>query len=243
MSKSFILLQLRPEDDASAGEYESFLKFSGLPKVHLNNLRIQTGEAKAINLDDYSGVILGGGPYNVSDPDSKKSAAQKKCEAWLNNLMDQIIKQDFPFLASCSIGLFVKNQGGKVSRKYGEYVGGHNVALTAEGKKDKLLKNVDSNFLAYAGHKEGIEELPKNVVCLAKTATCPTHMYRIKSNIYGCQFHPELDGPALAARIQVYKHYGYFPPEDADKLSAKVLKQKVTEPEKILRNFIDTYKN
>jgi GMP synthase (glutamine-hydrolysing) len=66
-------------------------------------------------------------------------------------------------------------------------------------------------------------------------------MIRHGRNVYATQFHPEGDGPGFARRIEIYKHRGYFPPEDAEKLTDMVLAEDVTVPERILRNFVRAY--
>jgi GMP synthase (glutamine-hydrolysing) len=65
--------------------------------------------------------------------------------------------------------------------------------------------------------------------------------FRIGSAIYATQFHPELDAAGLCTRIEVYKHAGYFEPEQADELKARARRSKVTHPPAILRRFVERY--
>jgi GMP synthase (glutamine-hydrolysing) len=134
--------------------------------------------------------------------------------------------------------------GGDVRRGgcYTEQVGGTEIILTKDGQQDKLLKVIDPQFWAFNGHKEGVAKLPTEAVLLARSATCPVHIYKLKKNIYATQFHCELDYQGLAQRIEVYKHKGYFPPDDAEMLKNKWRGAVVTEPMKILKNFVDLYK-
>ena len=119
MIKPFLLLQIRPENEASDNEYEAFLKFSGLKPSELKRCRIEkNGVPNDISLDDYSGIIVGGGPGNVSDSIDKKIASQKLYEQGLTKLLDEIIIKDFPFLGTCyGLGLLNKQTGGLVNKK------------------------------------------------------------------------------------------------------------------------------
>jgi GMP synthase (glutamine-hydrolysing) len=76
---------------------------------------------------------------------------------------------------------------------------------------------------------------------LGSSQTCPVHLIRVKENIYGSQFHPELDKEGIALRIRFYKHKGYFPPEEAESLIAAANREDITEPAKILRRFVEHY--
>ncbi|MBX4196954.1 glutamine amidotransferase [Candidatus Saccharibacteria bacterium] len=239
--KPFFFFFSRPEDKAADNEYEAFMKFGDLNPEQLRQVRIHSGQLPKLNLSNYSGIFIGGGPYCVSDLPTKKSTEQKKCEAAINKIMDEVAGQDFPLLAACYIGVVIEHQGGVISRQYPEVIGGYKIELSQEGKQDKLLKDLPDGFVAFSGHKESCDKLPANSVVLAYSSTCPTQLLRIKNNIYACQFHPELDNIGLALRIQIYKNYGYFPPEDAGKLVKEAAQQAVIEPVKILRNFVKTY--
>lgn len=243
--KPFLILQLRPNDQASDGEYKAFLKFGKLSESDTVRIRMdQTGVPSNINLDDYSGVIVGGGPSNVSDSPEKKSPEQKKFESELTPLLDQIIEHDFPFLGACyGLGYLATHQGATVSKeKYSEGISAPVISLTEEGKKDPLLQGLPEKFQAFVGHKEACQGIPENSVLLATGDICPHQMIRIKNNIYATQFHPELDSDGIVLRINVYKNAGYFPPEDAEKLIKEAYEQEVSVPEKILARFVERYK-
>ena len=52
MTKPFLLLQSRPEAEASDDEYQAFLKFGGLEADQLVRLRLERGDEPEVNLDD-----------------------------------------------------------------------------------------------------------------------------------------------------------------------------------------------
>jgi GMP synthase (glutamine-hydrolysing) len=241
--KPFVLLQTRPEDVAADNEYEAFMEHSGLGPDELLRHRIHGGDFPILDFDRISGIMIGGGPYCVTTPKPKKSAEQLKCEAGLKKILDGVFERDTPLLAACYIGSVIEHQGGKISRKFPEVVGAYQMTKSIQAKKDKLLKDLPNSFMAYSGHKEACEVLPKTGVLLVSSATCPNQLVRFQNNIYACQFHPELDAKGLEIRIQIYKNYGYFPPEDAQRLVDEAQAANATEPVKILRRFVQIYKN
>ena len=242
--KPFLILQLRPIDLAADNEFSSFLHYGGVKEHEVHRVRMEKESILKINLDDYSGIILGGGPSNVSDDEDKKYSYQRKFEVELNVLLNKVFETDFPMLGTCyGIGALVRHQGGKVSKEnYSEDVGVINIELTEAGKNDKLLKGLPANFVAYGGHKEACQTLPSNATFLARSNICPIQMIRFGKNIYATQFHTELDEEGIAIRINIYKNHGYFSPEDAEKLIMNAKSNLVTSPGLILNQFIKKYK-
>ena len=237
-------MQIRPIDEASDDEYAAFLKYGRLQEHQAHRVRLEKGGLPDINLTDYSGIILGGGPSNVSDPSDKKSQEQKRFESDLSKLLNQVFKDDFPFLGVCyGMGALAQYRGGKVStERFSEAVGTVQVSLTEAGLEDKLLQGLPAEFIAYCGHKEACQNLPPGSVLLASSDLCPSQMVRFQSNIYATQFHVELDEKGIQLRIDVYKNHGYFKPEDAEKLIIEMSGTEVIHPERILERFVERYR-
>ncbi len=113
--------------------------------------------------------------------------------------------------------------------------------LLGDGQSDPLLAGLPQSFDAFVGHKEAVQSLPNGAVHLMRSQSCPFQMIRAGQNVYATQFHPEADGQVFADRIRIYRNRGYFDPEEADALSAACLTAEVTQPEQILRRFVDRY--
>jgi GMP synthase (glutamine-hydrolysing) len=129
--KPLLLLATRPEDVAADSEYDLFLRFAGLEERDLRRFRLEQRALGRIDLRDWSGILLGGGPFNFSDPETSKSAVQRRVEADLRGLLDRVISEDFPFLGACyGIGALGSHQGGVVDRRYAEPVGAVSVSRT-----------------------------------------------------------------------------------------------------------------
>jgi GMP synthase (glutamine-hydrolysing) len=240
--KPFLLLATRVDDAAADGEYEAFLRWGGLEERQLHRVRMEAGPLPRLDLDRYAGIVLGGGPFNSSDPEESKSATQQRVEAELRDLLDEVVARDYPFLGACyGIGTLGVHQGGTVDRTYGEPIGAVPVTLTASGLGDPLLAGMPEQFDAFVGHQEACSALPPDAVLLASSPTCEVQMFRIKTNLYATQFHPELDVPGIVTRIRIYQHAGYYAPETMDELIAVVSQAVVTHPPRILTNFVATY--
>ena len=240
--KPFLLLATRPEDVAADGEYEAFLRFGGLREAELRRVRLEQRPLGDISLDHYSGLIMGGGPFNSSDPDDAKSDVQRRVESELAALLDVVVATDFPMLGACyGVGTLGTHEGAVVDRTYSEPVGPVSVTLTDEGRRDPIFGVLPPVFEAFVGHKEAIRELPPHAVRLASSATCPVQAFRVGSNVYATQFHPELDVAGIATRIDVYKYAGYFAPEEAETLKEQVRSSTAEHPPAIVRRFVERY--
>lgn len=241
--KPFLLLQHRYLDEASDNEYQAVLKYGGLQPVQLHRIRMEKASISRIKLQNYSGIITGGGPANVSDPEEHKRPEQRRFERELDGLYEQIFEYDFPYLGMCyGMGSVIRYLGGDVSSKrFGEPVGATTIRLNTTAHSDPLLNGLPSSFKAFVGHKEACQFLPSGATLLAGSEACPVQMIRAKTNIYATQFHPELDTEGIAVRINVYRHHGYFNPEEAEHLIAQTEKEDITHPQLILRNFVERY--
>jgi GMP synthase (glutamine-hydrolysing) len=240
--KPFLLLATRAEDFAADAEYRSFLRFGGLAEGELRRIRLESGPMPELDLADYSGIFLGGSPFNSSDPEESKSAVQVRVEHELGALLDRVVPQDFPFLGACyGVGTLGRHQGAVVDTTYAEPIGSVEITLTDGGAADPLLAGLPPSFAAYVGHKEACAALPSSAVLLASSPTCPVQMFRVGQNVYATQFHPELDVEALVGRISTYRHAGYFPPEQADEYMERARATVVDQPEAILRAFVSRY--
>ena len=242
--RPFLLLQLRPETEAADEEFAAFLMKGGLSEAEVRRIRLDEGRLPALSLDDFAGVIVGGGPGCVSDPPETKDPVEARIEADILSLMPEIAARDMPFLGCCyGIGILAHHLGAEVSkRRYGEPVGGVDCHVTEAGRGDPLLAGLPGRFRALVGHKEAVQALPAGCAHLLASDPCPFQMIRHGRNVYATQFHPEADGAGFATRIRIYRDRGYFPPETAAALTATVLEEDVRVPERILRSFVETYR-
>lgn len=238
----FLLLSIRGEDAAADDEYQAMMRFAGVDETGMHRIRLTHRPLGDIDLDSWSGIILGGGPYNASDPEESKSATQRRAESELRSLIERIVDRDFPFLGCCyGVGMLGTVIGATVDRSYPEPVAAVTVRLTEAGREEPLFADLPDVFDAFGGHKEAASSLPADAVCLASSPDCPIQAFRVGANTYATQFHPELDLEGILTRIDVYKNHGYFEPESAESLKAAARQRHIEYPPTILRRFVQRY--
>lgn len=244
--KPFLILQLRPEDEAADEEFAAFLRRGRLMPEQAVRIRLDCQPLpEDLRLDDYAGVIVGGGPGCVSDPPGTKDPVEARIEASILGLMPAIAERDFPFLGCCyGIGIMGHHFGAPVTKlHHGEPVGPITVRKTEAGQGDPLLAGLPAAFSALVGHKEALDALPDGCVHLLEGDACPFQMVRAGRNIYATQFHPEASGDSFALRIRVYREKGYFPPDQADALTEVVMGARTEASGEILANFTARYRD
>lgn len=241
--KPFLILQLRPETEASDDEYSAILSKGGLSADQTHRIRLDRDPLPDLDLTQFAGTIVGGGPGCVSDAPHDKTMIDARAEATCLSVMPQITDQDLPFMGCCyGIGILAHHLGATVSKaRYGEPVSAATCTITQDGLHDPLLHGLPTKFDAFVGHKEAVQNLPADTTHLLSGDICPFQMIRYKSNVYATQFHPEADGAGFATRIRIYKDKGYFPPSEAAALTDMVNAADVTVPADILRNFVTRY--
>ena len=242
-TRPVLILQLRPEDATSDSEYGCFLKYGGLRAEDTRRMRIERlGIPDDLNLDDYSAIIVGGSPFDISNPENRKTQIQKKIEADFNKLLEQVVTRDIPFLGACSgnglLGLYL---GTPISTKYREAVGCVTLDITEQGKQDPLLADFPEQIDVLLGHKEAVDTTPNGAVLLMTGRVCPVQMFRVGKNVYATQFHPEADADEFSLRIDIYRNHGYFQPHEADELKKRVGLKPTPYANKILRRFVERY--
>lgn len=240
--KPFLLLATRAEDVPADEENALFLRATGLAERDLVRVRMEAGPLGEVDLDAWSGIFVGGGPFNASDPPERKSPVQRRVEAEFAALLDQVVARDFPFLGACyGIGTLGAHQGAQIDGTYREPISVVEVARTDAGRIDPLLTDLPDAFTAFVGHKEAITRLPASATLLLRGQGCPVQMFRVGANVYATQFHPELDVEGISTRIRAYADHGYFAAHELDLTLEAVRRAPVTHTDRILRAFAERY--
>lgn len=240
--KPFVLLATRAEDVPADEEYRLFLSGTGLDERDLIRVRLEAGPMPRLDLDALSGIFVGGGPFNASDPPERKSTVQHRVEAEFAALLDEVVARDFPFLGACyGIGTLGAHLGAPIDHGYAEKIGVVPVTLTEAGAADPLLAGLPQTFNAFVGHKEAIRTLPPAATLLGSSPTCPVQVFRVRSNVYATQFHPELDLDGIILRIHAYAEYGYFAADELELTLAAARRAAVSEPARMLRTFVELH--
>jgi GMP synthase (glutamine-hydrolysing) len=234
---------VRPQLGAAAAEYESFRTAMHLDETRLDHLDLVREPLPDDVFERYAGFLVGGSPFNVTDPESTKTDAQRRLEAGLARIAERAATGDGPAaLFTCyGIGIATRTLGGTVSRAFPEDTGPVAVQLTKQASADPLFGRLANRFTALTAHKEGTESLPPGAVLLARNDGCPVQAYRVGDRLYATQFHPEPTTRAFTERMAVYRDDGYFDSADFDAIAGRVLAASVTEPTRLLRAFAERF--
>lgn len=242
MTRPLLYVCVRPQQGAAAAEYESFRTAMRLDGTQLAQLDLVREALPPDVFDRYSGFLIGGSPFNTTDPESAKTDVQRRLEAQLETLAAHAAEGTTPAMFTCyGIGVVTRLLGGEVSRAYPEDTGPTVVEVTTEGASDPLFGSLAGRFTALTAHKEGSAAPPPGGVLLATNDGCPVQAYRVGDSLYATQFHPEPTTKAFTERMAVYRDDGYFAANEYERVAGHVLAASVTEPVRLLRRFAQTF--
>jgi GMP synthase (glutamine-hydrolysing) len=233
-----LYLCARPQRDAADAEYVSFQEGMGVGTDVLHRHDLVRDELPADVFERYAGFVVGGSPFNLTDPEAHKSDAQRRLEAHLERVAAEAAAARTTALFTCyGIGVVTRMLGGTVSRAHPEDTGPAAIRLVAEAHADALFAGLPDRFDALTAHKEGAGTVPPGAVLLAENDACPVQAYRVGDRLWATQFHPEPTTLAFTERMAIYRNDGYFPPADFETLSARVRAATVIEPARLLAAF------
>lgn len=238
MVVSLLYVCVRPELGAADAEHASFRRALGVDVV--DRLDLLTEPLDPARLARYSGVVVGGSPFNVSD--AEKSAVQLRVEADLEHIARLAIDGGIAVFFTCfSIGVVTRMLGGEVTLDTPESASATVIETTEAGAADPVFGPSSPALTVFTAHKESAAALPQGAVLLATNDTCPVQAYRVGTHLYTAQFHPEPTPRDFADRMTFYRTTGYFDPDEFDAVQGQVLSASVTEGAALLRRFAQTF--
>lgn len=128
--------------------------------------------------------------------------------------------------------------GGAVGHSSPEASGPTVVELTDAAHDDPLLADFPARFDALTGHTENPEVVPADLTVLATGPTTTVQVARWGEKVWACQFHAEMDAPAMKTRMDFFYDYGYFPLTDYDTIIASLPSVDVTWSNELLRRYV-----
>jgi GMP synthase (glutamine-hydrolysing) len=241
MAAPLLYVCVRPQQGAAAAEYESFRTAMKLDRDRLAQHDLVRDPLPEDVFDRCSGFLVGGSPFNLTDPESTKTDVQRRLEADLERVAARCAsgEDDSPAaLFTCyGIGVVTRMLGGDVSRAYPENTGPVSIELVPDAGTDPLFGGLATRFTALTAHKEGAGTVPPGATLLGRNDECPVQAYRVGDRLYATQFHPEPTAEAFTERMAVYRDDGYFAANDYEAIAGRVHATSVTEPARLLRAF------
>lgn len=242
MTSRLLYLCARPQVEAADAEYASFRRGMGVDADVLHRHDLVREPLPTDALERYAGFLVGGSPFNLTDPESSKTDAQRRLEADLERVAAAAAASRVAAMFTCyGIGVVTRMLGGEVSRAFPEDTGPAEISLTPGSADDAVFGGLATRFVALTAHKEGTAALPTGAAQLATNDACPVQAYRVGDRLYATQFHPEPTTRDFTARMAIYRNDGYFDAGDFDEVAARVLAASVTEPARLLAAFARAY--
>ena len=242
MPKPFLFLTSRDDEVVAADELEALPRLARLDPFDLVRVRMESEPFPEIDFDQWSGIIMGGSPWDAGMKDEDKPQRQRDVEAEIFDLYDRLLGESFPFLGICyGLGTMTLHLGGEVDTHHSEDISAPVLTLTQEGAADPILAGIPQCFQAFLGHHEAPSELAPGAVLLVEGPVAPVQMIRVGDAAWMTQFHPELDLAGIEVRIREYADRGYYSPEDRPLIEAAVRAADVSSAHLVLQNFVSMH--
>lgn len=136
--------------------------------------------------DDITALIVLGGAMGANDDDRFPFLTP------LKQLIRRSLELGIPYLGICLGGqLLAAASGTPVVSCRWEELGTLQVTLTQKGEADPLFAGISSPFNTFQWHHDSFD-LPAEATLLASSPACPHQAFRLGSNAWGLQFHPEV---------------------------------------------------
>lgn len=143
------------------------------------------------DLDRYHGLIVLGGPMNCDQVHHYPHLATEIAAIRV------AIAARKPVLGIClGAQLVACALGARVSANPVKEIGWYDVEPTAEGRRDPLFRHFSAREKIFQWHGDTFA-IPDGAVHLAASPDCPNQAFRYGDNVYGLQFHLEVDEPMI----------------------------------------------
>lgn len=213
------------------GTLNPLLKARGL-RVRYVNFDRNPDEKPSI--EKYDGLIVLGGQMGVYEADKYTHI---KVEM---QLIEQALKKQIPVLGIClGAQILAHVLGASVRKSPTKEVGWHDIDLTTEGTQDPLLGHFKTREKIFQMHGDTFD-IPKSAVHLASSTACLGQAFRHGENVYGLQFHLEVD----EGMIQRWMTNPMSASEDVGRIRAETstyLENSVQLSQKTFDRFIDLF--
>jgi GMP synthase (glutamine-hydrolysing) len=176
------------------GTLNPLLKNAGFRLRYVNFARHPDAQP---NLDGYHGLVVLGGPMSVNDADQLPHLMTEM------KLIEAAMSRNLPVLGIClGAQLIAKTLGAAVYPNKEQEIGWYDVSPTDEAESDPLLAKFQRTEKIFQWHGDTFD-IPKSTIHLAFSSLCDNQAFRYGANVYGLQFHLEVDEPMIHRWLRV----------------------------------------
>jgi GMP synthase (glutamine-hydrolysing) len=166
------------------GTLNPLLKRAGFRIRYVNFARHPEAQP---SLEGYDGLVVLGGPMSVNDAHRLPHLTIEM------KLIEEAMNKKLPVLGIClGAQLIAKTLGASVYRNPEKEIGWYDISPTDAAENDPLLAAFDQTEKIFQWHGETFE-IPKTSLHLAFSSLCANQAFRYDVNVYGLQFHLEVD--------------------------------------------------
>jgi GMP synthase (glutamine-hydrolysing) len=176
------------------GTLNPLLKRAGFRIRYVNFARHPDAQP---SLDGYDGMVVLGGPMSVNDAGRLPHLTVEM------RLIEEAMKRNLPVLGIClGAQLIAKTLGAEVYPNREKEIGWYDVSPTGAAESDLLLSAFESREKIFQWHGDTFD-IPNTSHHLAFSELCANQAFRYEANIYGLQFHLEVDEPMIHRWLRV----------------------------------------
>jgi GMP synthase (glutamine-hydrolysing) len=151
-------------------------------------------------IDRYHGLVVLGGPMNVDQVEQHPHLHTEL------ELIERAMQRGMPILGVClGAQLVAKALGAEVRPSPQKEIGWYPVSPTRQALDDPLLGHFGPCEQIFQWHGDSFE-LPRGAVHLASSPGCPNQAFRYEDNVYGFQFHMEVDEHLIERWLTIPHH-------------------------------------
>ena len=168
-------------------------------RIRADYVRLYMGHEVPKEIDDYSCLIIMGGPMGANDEDKYPYITDEL------KLIEKALTMGMPVLGIClGSQLMARAAGATVYQGDTKEIGWYALSLTSEALNDPLFGTLPEELTVFQWHGDTFD-VPEGATLLASSLRFPNQLLRIGKNGYAIQFHLEVMDVMVREWIDINK--------------------------------------